>query len=126
MNLERLTFGCRWSRPSLSVVDVRVNDEPTTAAGAAGPASGSASAAAATASRGQSQSFYRYGPTRFSVIPKRAVGQVSVRFVPNQSSDVVVSAIKRHIEHEFFKLRSPNKLTVGGPFGSIPSRDLLE
>ena len=28
--------------------------------------------------------FYRFGPTRFSVIPHAVVGNVSVRFVPDQ------------------------------------------
>ena len=30
-------------------------------------------------------SHYRFGPTRFSVIPKAAVGKVSIRFVPDQA-----------------------------------------
>jgi len=54
----------RWCEPALSVVDVRLagdqgNDLDT-------------------------DPFYRFGPTRFSVIPHAVVGNVSVRFVPDQ------------------------------------------
>ena len=46
----------------LSVVDIRVGDDEEAA----------------------TDPFYRFGPTRFSVIPRSAVGNVSVRFVPDQ------------------------------------------
>ena len=54
----------RWCEPALSVVDVRLagdqgNDLDT-------------------------DPFYRFGPTRFSVIPHAVVGNVSVRFVLDQ------------------------------------------
>ena len=52
----------RWCEPVLSVVDVRVGDDEEAA----------------------TDPFYRFGPTRFSVIPRSAVGNVSVRFVPDQ------------------------------------------
>lgn len=52
----------RWCEPALSVVDVRVGDDE----------------------QGATDPFYRFGPTRFSVIPRSAVGNVSVRFVPDQ------------------------------------------
>lgn len=52
----------RWCEPALSVVDVRVGDDE----------------------EGAGDPFYRFGPTRFSVIPRSAVGNVSVRFVPDQ------------------------------------------
>ena len=53
----------RWCEPVLSVVDVRVGDDEEAA----------------------TDPFYRFGPTRFSVIPRSAVGNVSVRFVPDQA-----------------------------------------
>ena len=52
----------RWCEPVLSVVDIRVGDDEEAA----------------------TDPFYRFGPTRFSVIPRSAVGNVSVRFVPDQ------------------------------------------
>ena len=54
----------RWCEPALSVVDVRL-------AGDQG-------------SDLDTDPFYRFGPTRFSVIPHAVVGNVSVRFVPDQ------------------------------------------
>lgn len=65
----------RWCSPVLSVVDVRV-----------GEGSGEADA-------GHS-SCYRFGPTRFSVIPHRAVGKVSVRFVPNQRAEKLIECLR--------------------------------
>ena len=29
---------------------------------------------------------YRFGPTRFSVVPRSATGHVSIRFVPDQDA----------------------------------------
>lgn len=48
-------------------MDVRVGDD--TAAGDAEDAEG-----------------YRFGPTRFSVVPRSATGHVSIRFVPDQDA----------------------------------------
>ena len=52
----------RWCEPALSVVDVRAGDGQS----------------------GATDPHYRFGPTRFSVIPRSAAGNVSVRFVPDQ------------------------------------------
>ena len=49
---------------------------------------------------------------RFSVIPRAAVGKVSVRFVPNQDAPHLVDCITAHLQHEFAKLRSGNELSV--------------
>lgn len=49
---------------------------------------------------------------RFSVIPRAAVGKVSVRFVPNQDSAHLVECLTAHMQHEFAKLRSGNELSV--------------
>jgi Cys-Gly metallodipeptidase DUG1 len=54
----------------------------------------------------------RFGPTRFSVIPRTAVAKVSVRFVPNQDPAKIISAIHTHIESEFAKLGSQNTISV--------------
>ena len=55
---------------------------------------------------------YRFGPTRFSVIPKVAVGKISIRFVPDQNAETLMEGVKAHLQHEFAKLRSHNKLTI--------------
>lgn len=39
-------------------------------------------------------SCYRFGPTRFSVIPKSAEGKVSIRFVPHQDADTLVTLLR--------------------------------
>ena len=61
----------RWCEPTLSVVDVRIGDED-----------------------GSGDSAYRFGPTRFSVIPRSAVGNVSIRFVPDQNADNLIAALR--------------------------------
>ena len=86
---EEELLWARWCQPTLSVVDVRVGtaeDEDT--------------------------AHYRFGPTRFSVIPRAAVGKVSVRFVPDQDSDVIIKRLTDHLKHEFAKLRSGNSIKV--------------
>lgn len=79
----------RWCEPTLSVVDVRIGDED-----------------------GSGDSAYRFGPTRFSVIPRSAVGNVSIRFVPDQDAEHLIQALRAHVEHEFNKLRSSNVVGV--------------
>ncbi|CAL8463359.1 g2893 [Coccomyxa elongata] len=79
----------RWCEPALSVVDVRVGDDE----------------------QGATDPFYRFGPTRFSVIPRSAVGNVSVRFVPDQDAGQLIAALRAHVEAAFAVLGSSN--TVG-------------
>jgi Cys-Gly metallodipeptidase DUG1 len=86
---EQELLAARWCLPTLSVVDVRVG----------------------TAEEDEN-AHYRFGPTRFSVIPRAAVGKVSVRYVPNQNSSVLVDRLTRHVQHEFAKLRSGNAISV--------------
>ena len=43
---------------------------------------------------GSGDSAYRFGPTRFSVIPRSAVGNVSIRFVPDQNADLLIAALR--------------------------------
>ena len=76
----------RWCRPTLSIVDVRT--------GGGGP--------------GQEAS--RFGPTRFSVIPRSATAKISIRFVPRQEPHVLFELLKSHVESEFLKLGSMNKV----------------
>lgn len=47
-----------------------------------------------------------------SVIPRAAIGTLSVRFVPDQQPAQVLAAITGHLRHEFGKRRSPNRLDV--------------
>lgn len=47
-----------------------------------------------------------------SIIPRSAVGTLSVRFVPDQQPAEVLDAITSHLRHEFGKRRSPNQLDV--------------
>ena len=77
-------------RPLCSVVDVRVG----------------------TTEEQSNAAHYRFGPTRFSVIPKAAVGKISVRFVPDQQPGQLVDLLTAHIHHEFAKLRSPNAIAI--------------
>lgn len=67
----------RWCEPALSVVDVRVGDDE----------------------QGATDPFYRFGPTRFSVIPRSAVGNVSVRFVPDQVPPFLPSRSQDHVQY---------------------------
>jgi acetylornithine deacetylase/succinyl-diaminopimelate desuccinylase-like protein len=62
------------------------------------------------------RSCYRFGPTRFSVIPKVAVGKISLRFVPEQDHQTLIECLQQHIEKRFKLLWSANKveLQVGG------------
>ena len=39
-------------------------------------------------------------------------GHISIRYVPNQSAEVLISHLTRHVQHEFRKLRSANRLQV--------------
>lgn len=73
INVRRDLLSARWCEPSLSVVDVRVGDDEAAAAAADGDGS-------------SGDSCYRFGPTRFSVVPRTATGHVSIRFVPDQDA----------------------------------------
>jgi len=81
----------RWCAPSLSIVDIRSGDTADDTTNSAG---------------------YRFGPTRFSVVPHKAVGKVSIRFVAKQRPEHLVSSMKNHLQHEFAKLRTLNKLMI--------------
>lgn len=72
LNAFRDLLSARWCAPTLSIVDVRIGDDKGDDGDGA----------------------YRFGPTRFSVIPRLAVGNVSIRFVPDQSSDRLIELLK--------------------------------
>lgn len=74
---------------------------------------------------------YKFGPTRFSVIPKTAVGNFSIRFVPQQDAQHLINCFKRHIDAEFAKLHSGNRVTVrvvsvGDWWEADPSSDMCK
>lgn len=48
----------------------------------------------------------------YSVMPCEASAKVSLRFVPDQDPDELVKKIRSHLEIEFLKRRSRNKLSV--------------
>ena len=58
-------------------------------------------------------------PGAKTVIPRHVKGKFSIRIVPDQTNDGVGACVKKHLEAEFAKLGSPNKLVVtqlhGGP-----------
>jgi hypothetical protein len=58
------------------------------------------------------RSCYRFGPTRFSVIPKVAVGKISLRFVPEQDHQTLIECLQQHIEKRFKLLWSANRVEL--------------
>ena len=83
----------RWCEPTLSVVDVRIGDED-----------------------GSGDSAYRFGPTRFSVIPRSAVGNVSIRFVPDQNADHLIAALRY----------ASGSLSAGKLWNAMPAQHVLQ
>ncbi|GAX84568.1 hypothetical protein CEUSTIGMA_g11989.t1 [Chlamydomonas eustigma] len=82
----------RWCRPSMSIVDMRPGG---------------------LVSEGKAvEACYRFGPTRFSVIPRTAVAKVSARFVPRQDPQRLIDAIRKHTTEEFSKLGSQNTISL--------------
>ena len=51
------------------------------------------------------------GPGGKTVIPAKVTGKVSIRIVPDQKPDEIAKLLKKHVQKEFEKLHSPNKLT---------------
>lgn len=52
------------------------------------------------------------GPTLRTTIPGGVTGRFSIRIVPGQDADVVVSSVKETLEQRFKELRSPNALAI--------------
>lgn len=66
----------------------------------------------ASAAGTDERSCYRFGPTRFSVIPKVAVGKISLRFVPEQDHQTLIECLQQHIQLKFKQLWSANKVEL--------------
>eukprot|EP00055_Hartaetosiga_balthica_P015193 m.88183 g.88183 ORF g.88183 m.88183 type:complete len:1452 (-) comp8801_c1_seq2:61-4416(-) len=47
-----------------------------------------------------------------SILPHIATAQVSIRFVPNQHAEEIISAVKFHLKHEFGKRASGNTMKI--------------
>lgn len=80
-----------------------------------GPGAGGArhlGGAAGFGSAADDRSCYRFGPTRFSVIPKVAVGKLSLRFVPQQEHSTLIECLQVHLEKKFQQLWSANKMEL--------------
>ncbi|KAK9815459.1 hypothetical protein WJX72_003974 [[Myrmecia] bisecta] len=86
---KRELLTTRWCKPTLSVVDVKVGDN-----------------------LGADDSGYRFGPTRFSVIPRSAIGNVSIRFVPDQNAQDLITSLRVHIKQEAQKLGTSNTICL--------------
>ncbi|KAI0754689.1 Zn-dependent exopeptidase [Daedaleopsis nitida] len=52
------------------------------------------------------------GPKNSTVIPSTVKAHVSVRIVPDQDLETIVSALKTHLQTQFDKIQSPNRLDV--------------
>ncbi len=83
----------KWLIPTLSIVEIRSGDGDQSKDRA-------------------SQQHYCFGPTKFSVIPHRVVGQVSIRFVASQDPHKLVRAVEAHVQSAFAKLKSSNKVRM--------------
>eukprot|EP00184_Porphyridium_aerugineum_P006507 CAMPEP_0184695382 /NCGR_PEP_ID=MMETSP0313-20130426/3026_1 /TAXON_ID=2792 /ORGANISM="Porphyridium aerugineum, Strain SAG 1380-2" /LENGTH=1551 /DNA_ID=CAMNT_0027153819 /DNA_START=176 /DNA_END=4831 /DNA_ORIENTATION=- len=49
---------------------------------------------------------------QFSVLPQSASAKISIRTVPNQSTVNILDCVRKHIEYEFNKLNTGNKLSI--------------
>ena len=79
----------KWLIPTLSIVEIRTGSNTQ-----------------------DPDAHYCFGPTRFSVIPHKVVGQLSIRFVAKQDPHKLVDSVKRHIQKAFDALKSSNKVRV--------------
>ena len=52
------------------------------------------------------------GPGAKTVIPARVIGKFSIRLVPDMKPARVQALVRAHLDREFAKLGSPNRLTV--------------
>ena len=59
-------------------------------------------------------------PGAKTVIPRHVRGKFSIRLVPHQTPERVAELVKAHLEDQFQKLGSPNKLSVVCHHGSRP------
>jgi hypothetical protein len=80
--------------------------------GSGWPASRHLGGGAGGAAAGDDRSCYRFGPTRFSVIPKVAVGKISLRFVPQQDHAALIACLQDHVQKTFERQWSANKVEL--------------
>lgn len=52
------------------------------------------------------------GPGAKTVIPSKVIGKFSLRLVPDQKPEQIEKVVKAHIDAEFAKLGSPNKMSL--------------
>jgi len=55
-----------------------------------------------------------------TVIPRKVVGKFSTRIVPNMHPDKVEACVRAHIDKEWAKLKSPNKMSLSLDKASFP------
>jgi len=55
-----------------------------------------------------------------TVIPRKAIGKFSFRIVPNMHPDKVEACVRKHVEKEWAKLGTPNKMTLSLDKASFP------
>eukprot|EP00658_Telonema_sp_P-2_P017143 TRINITY_DN16637_c0_g1_i2.p1 TRINITY_DN16637_c0_g1~~TRINITY_DN16637_c0_g1_i2.p1 ORF type:complete len:219 (-),score=48.43 TRINITY_DN16637_c0_g1_i2:324-980(-) len=53
------------------------------------------------------------GPGSKTVIPRKVTGKFSLRIVPDMHPDKVEAVVRKHIDKEWAKLGSPNKMRLG-------------
>jgi len=80
--------------------------------GSAGLGASHLGGAAGFGGASDNRSCYRFGPTRFSVIPKVAVGKISLRFVPEQDHQTLIECLRQHVDRKFEQLWSANKVKL--------------
>ena len=111
----------KWLMPTLSIVEIRTGgsnggfgrQEPKWKPGAAKSAMSMWNGATRYLEPQDDQgSHFCFGPTRFSVIPHKVTGQISIRFVAKQDPRKLIRAVKDHIETSFRDLGSSNKVNV--------------
>jgi len=78
----------KWLLPTLSIVEVR------------------------THTKHDKDAHYCFGPTRFSVIPHRAIGHFSIRFVASQNPHDLVESVTKHVMSVFAQFNSHNKIKL--------------
>eukprot|EP00045_Choanoeca_perplexa_P016897 m.234799 g.234799 ORF g.234799 m.234799 type:complete len:489 (-) comp17392_c0_seq2:3794-5260(-) len=61
-----------------------------------------------------------YGKGAKTVIPRKVIGKFSIRLVPDQTPDEIIAKVTEHINAEFAKLGSTNKISVDCGHGGKP------
>uniref|UniRef100_A0A0G4GN72 Glutamine amidotransferase type-2 domain-containing protein n=1 Tax=Chromera velia CCMP2878 TaxID=1169474 RepID=A0A0G4GN72_9ALVE len=101
----------RWCEPSLSVTEIWTSTQEATAIAPSDGGGGHLGRAGGPSAAVCRHSVKRVGET-FRVLPCRAVANVNIRFIPEQDPKRLISLLTSHVQHEFRKTRSKNKLEV--------------